>query len=80
MKLYDKDVYIISPKVLEGLLRQPPINPEFLLEGIKSQSIKGSIVLTIEELKEMWAMAKSGPDFPGVFELFLKSKGLTIKQ
>ena len=34
------------------------------------------IVLTLEELKEVWAMAKAGPDYPGVFELFLKSKGI----
>ena len=35
-----------------------------------------SIVCTLEELKELWAMAKSGPDYPGVLELFLKSKGI----
>lgn len=36
------------------------------------------IVLTLEEAKEMWDMAKSGPDFPGLFELFLKSKGISL--
>lgn len=36
------------------------------------------IVLTIEELREVWAMAKAGPDYPGVFELFLKSKGIEL--
>ena len=34
------------------------------------------IVLSIEELREIWDMAKASPDYPGVFELFLKSKGI----
>lgn len=38
------------------------------------------IVLTLEDLKEVWAMAKAGPDYPGVFELFLKSKGIVTNQ
>lgn len=48
---------------------------------LESESIESKykvIVCSIEELREMWAMAKSGPDYPGVFELFLKSKGVQL--
>jgi hypothetical protein len=53
MKQHNKDIYLIDPSVLENLLRQPPINPSTFLEGIKSQSIKGSIVLTRSELLDL---------------------------
>lgn len=43
-----------------------------------AQNYINAIVTTIEELREVWAMAKSGPDYPGVFELFLKSKGIEL--
>lgn len=86
MKQYNEDVYIISPIVLENLLRRPPVNPDDLLEAVKSQSIKGSIVLSPEELRELWkAGAQHGyeSDFGGPapdLETYLQSKGLTIKQ
>ena len=50
---------------------------QFLLKGPFEQR-SNVICMTIEEAKEMWAMAKSGPDYPGVFELFLKSKSILI--
>jgi len=53
MKQYNKDIYLIDPSVLENLLKQPPINPSMFLDGIKSQSIKGSIILTEEELLDL---------------------------
>ena len=42
------------------------------------QEKENVIVLSPEELKEMWDMAKASPDYPGVFELFLKSKGIIL--
>ena len=57
MKQFDKDIYLIDPHVLESLLRQPPINPQILLDGIKSQSIKGKIILSMEELKYLFDSA-----------------------
>lgn len=92
MKQYNEDVYIISPIVLENLLRRPPVNPDNLLEAVKSQSIKGSIVLSPEELREMWDECREETwqdarpttkyekptRLPG-FEGYMESKGLTIR-
>lgn len=50
---YNKDIYLIVPSVLENLLKQPPINPSIFLDSIKSQSIKGKIILTEEELLDL---------------------------
>lgn len=77
MKQFNKDIYLIDPHVLENLLKQPPINPQLFLEGVKSQSIKGSILITIEELRIMWRLAMQHgvrPYDTVSFEDFLTSK------
>jgi hypothetical protein len=89
MKQYDKDIYLITPSVLEELLRQPQINPSIFLKGIKSQSIKGSIILTIDELEALWDAAHSNGEIDGLqsveymlgtetidFETYIQSKGI----
>lgn len=40
--------------------------------------VENKIVLSIEDLREVWATAKESPDYPGVLELFLRSNGITI--
>lgn len=89
MKQFNEDMYLILPSVLEDLLRQPPINPSIFLNGIKSQSIKGSILLTIEELREAVkdgydegrdSVVNDWNDFKGAFEQYLKRKGINITE
>jgi hypothetical protein len=89
MKQFNKDIYLIDPGVLENLLKQPPVNPSIFLDGIKSQSIKGSIVLTIEELAQLWnaghsaGMEDAGATLrkPAVdFEAYLESKGIKMEE
>ena len=71
MKLYD---YIFHP--------DPKANGEWSVQGmdLENEDVERQqgplICMSIEELREVWAMAKAGPDYPGVFELFLKSKGI----
>lgn len=87
MKLFNKDIYLIDPDVLENSLRQPPINPEIFLNGVKSQSIKGSIVLTIEEARELFNAGRekgwevtvpTDDDEAPDFETYLTLKGIDI--
>lgn len=73
MKQYD---YVFYP--------DPKAQGEYTVQGmdleVECVTITDNpvIVLSVEELREVWATAKAGPDYPGVFELFFKSKGITV--
>lgn len=74
MKQYDK-IYV--PNEMLGAFEACDIrsgNPE---RGrlYKEENV---IVLTLEELKELWESASTMPALPGVFELYFKSKGIEL--
>lgn len=75
MKLYGKVIFVPDDEY-----------GHYQVKGDKDAQIKSqkysphfnAIVLSVEELRELWNMAKESPDYPGVFELFLKSKGISL--
>lgn len=54
-------------------------NKDRLFVGEQNVIFESNVIVSnIQELRELWSTAKTSPDFPGVLELFLKSKGITI--
>lgn len=76
MKKYDKVIFV--PDDEYGQYQVKLIKDEAFKEQKYAPQFN-SVVCSIEDLREMWDMAKAGPDYPGVFELFLKSKGIQLK-
>lgn len=54
MKQINDDFHLISEKFLKDVLRQPPLDPDYWWKQKKSTSLKGAILITIEELREIW--------------------------
>lgn len=71
MKQY-KEVFVIKP-TSEGSAKSPRLS-----NGQPLDLKQNVVVLTLEELKDVWESASTMPDLPGVLELYLKSKGIEL--
>lgn len=83
MKQYDK-IYVPHDPKMHGVYMDD--NYRVSHEGFVGPTghpvevfpMHGVIVLTLEELKDVWESASAMPDLPGVLELYLKSKGIEL--
>lgn len=82
MEYIKGDFHLISEEFLKEVLRQPPLDVDYWWKQKRSSSLKGTIIVTIEELRECfkWGMSSfedtQTPDKS--FDDFLQSKGITL--
>lgn len=90
MEQINGDFHLISEDFLKEVLRRPPLDPDYWWKQKKSTSLKGTIIVTIEELREVWMGGANRMEFlygknrggaeeniPD-FETYLQSKGITL--
>lgn len=82
MQKIDTDTYLIEKKTVKRLIEQPPLNADLWLSTRKATSLKGKIILTVDELMQCfkWGMASfedtQTPEQS--FNDFLQDKGINI--
>lgn len=83
MKHFTDDAYLLSAPALKNLISQPPLDVDGFVSRQKDKSIKGAIVLYVDELRSVfvagikYAQEQSGNT--GIdFNAFMEQNGITI--
>jgi len=83
MKHLTNDTYLVSDPALKSLISQPPLNVDGFMEQQKEKSIKGTIVISVEELRKVFVAGmeyvKEQSSSLGVdFNTYMKFQGIEI--
>lgn len=82
MEQINGDFHLISELFIKEILRQPPLDVDYWWKQKRSTPLNGMIIVTIEELKDVWDKALvNGSMFHGgsiTFQDYIQSKGIKL--